>query len=77
MTTLRPLFAQLGAIERSDGSAQISHGRTAAMAGVFGPGDVRAAKVGLLILYIKLRLVYKGQREIGVVLAVTFPPKIS
>ena len=46
MATLRPLFAQLGAIERSDGSAQISHGRTAAVAAVFGPGDVRAAKVG-------------------------------
>ena len=45
MATLRPLFAQLGAIERSDGSAQISHGRTAALAAVFGPGDVRAAKV--------------------------------
>lgn len=44
MATLRPLFAQLGAIERSDGSAQISHGRTAAVAAVFGPGDVRAAK---------------------------------
>jgi len=44
MATLRPLFAQLGAIERSDGSAQISHGRTAALAAVFGPGDVRAAK---------------------------------
>ena len=43
---MRPLFAQLGAIERSDGSAQISHGRTAAVAAVFGPGDVRAAKVG-------------------------------
>ena len=43
---MRPLFAQLGAIERSDGSAQVSHGRTAALAAVFGPGDVRAAKVG-------------------------------
>ena len=58
MATLRPLFAQLGAIERSDGSAQISHGRTAALAAVFGPGDVRAAKVrssfqryALLLMY--------------------------
>ena len=51
MATLRPLFAQLGAIERSDGSAQISHGRTAAVAAVFGPGDVRAAKVGRTLVY--------------------------
>ena len=58
MATLRPLFAQLGAIERSDGSAQISRGRTAALAAVFGPGDVRAAKVRLSFQQLTLTLLH-------------------
>ncbi len=41
---LRALFSDLGSLPRCDGSALLSHGDTAVLSGVLGPGDVRAAK---------------------------------
>jgi len=38
---LRPLYCQLGYSTKSDGSAQLSQGRTTVLAGVYGPVEVK------------------------------------
>ena len=38
---LRPLYCQLGYSTKSDGSAQLSQGKTTVLAGVYGPVEVK------------------------------------
>ena len=40
----RPMLAHLGLITRSDGSVQLSQGRTVVIAGAFGPVEVNPRK---------------------------------
>ena len=41
---LRPLFCQVGALSRCDGSAQLNQGGTTIICGVYGPAEVRPHK---------------------------------
>ncbi|XP_049791199.1 exosome complex component RRP46 isoform X1 [Schistocerca nitens] len=42
---LRPIHFELNVVSRSDGSAILTQGNTAVMAGVFGPAEVKLSKI--------------------------------
>ena len=41
---LRPLYCQMGPLSRCDGSAQMNHGGTSIICGLYGPAEIRPHK---------------------------------